>query len=268
MKEIIPFALSRIHTHEDFNFLKAVRKIALEELPVSGTEKSKKMPEVSVNALTDNVRIFSEKLDEFDLALNEIDDFKENRLVEEYDKIKTDAWRDAQSYIRVMKQHPDEATALKACKVLKIFYKYGELRSLSAAEKGGCMNNLIDELEAIPTEDMDLMNFRPWVERLRNANDTFDRYFQNRSKVRSQIRKGIVQTSRIEADLAYRSLVDMVNAMASIYGEELFINFINTINEDIRNLRAVVRLRKTLREKKETDDSTPPVTEQNEEFIS
>lgn len=268
MKKIENFASSRVHTLEDFRFLKYVKETAYKELPVSENEKSKNQPKELVVTLTNTLQIFSERLEEFDQAINEEDDSLQNRIIEKLDKKKSDAWRDAQSYIRVMLRHPDPFVAQKAKEVCNIFDKYGELRYLSIAEKGGSMNNLIDELEMIAAEDLELLHFKPWIKRFRTEVDDFDISYQNRSKIRGQIRKGIVQISRIEADQAYRQLVELVNSLIRVFGEEPFMNFVRIVNEHIYQLRAVVRLRKTLREKKETDDSEPPVTEQNEEFIS
>ncbi len=264
MKKIEQFPSSRVYTLEDLRFLKYVKEVAFKELPVSDTEKSKNLPEEIVVPLTNALQEFSERLEEFNQVISEKDDSLQNRIVEQLDKKKSDAWRDAQSYIRVMLRHPDPSIAQKAEKVCNIFDKYGELRDLSITEKGGNMHNLIDELEMIPAEDLEFLHLKPWIEHFREEVDEFDINYQNRSNIKDKIQKGVVQISKMDADMAYRQLVELVNSLIDVFGEDPFKNFVKIVNEHIFQLRALVRLRKTLREQKETDDSTPPVTEENE----
>lgn len=267
MANIESIGLLRLHTEEDFYFMKIVNEAA-QDLPVTGSTAAEGIAENMTADLTKYVNQFTASFRQFDEALKKTKSIPEDKLVADADEERDKAWRCSYNFVKAMVMHPDEGVAASAQTVQTIYDKYGNPTKLSQHEEGGILNNLIPDLEAVTAENRKALNFDPWLEWLKSASDDFDMWFKERNNARGTYVRGQVQESRDATDEAYRQLVDRVNAHALINGEEKYISFINQVNENIIQLKSNQKLRSTNSMKKKGEeaadellDPTAPVAE-------
>mgnify|MGYP001097563574 FL=1 len=80
---------------------------------------------------------------------------------------------------------------------------------------------------------------------LRTKENAFLSAVANRTEEESMRTVGIVKQTRQSADEAYRSLVDLVNALAVVNGDAPYATFINHVNVLIDQQKSVLKARAT-----------------------
>ncbi|MGP1476678.1 MAG: DUF6261 family protein, partial [Phocaeicola sp.] len=61
---------------------------------------------------------------------------------------------------------------------------------------------------------------------------------------------GIIKQTRVAADSAYRSLIEVVNALAIVNDADPYVEFIDPVNAHIDRMKTVLATRKTVNAKK------------------
>ena len=72
---------------------------------------------------------------------------------------------------------------------------------------------------------------------------------------------GAIKTAQIEANQAYRELVDVVNALVLVNGETPYAEFIDFVNVQIADKKAIVKSRSTKSANKKAEEKAGTDTE-------
>ena len=169
---------------------------------------------------------------------------------EHADEARGQAWRGANNYTNVMCTYPDPDIRAMAEKCKAAFDKYGDPTKLAQTEESGILHNLLQDLEKLPTADIDLT---PWIDELSYCEEKFLEAVKKRTEADSTRRTGIVKEKRSAAEAAYRTLIDTVVASAIINGEEEYRTFIDHVNAMIERQKAISKARST-RAKKDDEE--------------
>ena len=139
-------------------------------------------------------------------------------------------------------------------RALEILEKYGNPTAKPQLEESGILYNLLQELnEAKEAGDFNGLDIEPWMERLENAEYSFLTATDEKVQEEAAREVGLSKQARQAADDAYRKLVDIVNMLAAMHGDEKFATFIGNVNALVEQQRTKLKTRATNSAKKEDE---------------
>lgn len=253
MTKIKKLALTRLHVEEDFGFQQLVvletPRLNLgtdddggdEDLPVVQSALDSPFAE----ALKTKVEAFKTAHEKFDAALKDDTKLPSSAAVTQADEARDYAWRGLSNYVKVLLMHPTAEVVALATSTKDILDKYGNPIDLSQTEESGVIHNALQELEAISEENQEKMNIELWIGRLRTENDKFVELVKQKAAEEAALNVGIIKQSRKEADNAYRSLVNMINMLVEVEGDENYKDFIAVVNKHIEKQQKTLKNRES-----------------------
>lgn len=247
MKQIASFNIARLRVEEDFGFLKLILG-ETSNLPEEGTEP----PSAGASpALTASVESLETAVNAFDNALKDSASTPSAALATEADTARDTAWRGANSYLKAMTAHPTNDMRQTAIEAKTLFDKYGDPTTLPQTEESGVLHNLLQDLKAIDGSKLTAIAFDAWLTNLESCEAAFLAAVSQRTEEEAARQVGIVKEARQAADNAYRSLVELVNALTVVNGEAPYATFIDHVNAIIDRQKTVLKTRQTNAKKKE-----------------
>ncbi len=238
MKKITTINLTRLRVEEDFGFLKLVLA-ETENLPAEETP----------SILTAAVNSFETAFNAFDAALKASATNPATASATDADVERDQSWRGINAYVKAMCSHPTDDVASAATEAKSLFDKYGDPTSLAQTEESGVLHNLLQDLEAFDSAKRTSLALDVWIADLKTKEDAFLAAAARRTEADAARQVGIVKETRTAAESAYRSLVDTVNALAMIEGDEEYATFIEHVNAVVERQKGILKARKTRGEK-------------------
>lgn len=242
MKKIQTIGLSSLRVEEDFGFLKLI-VAETAALPAPEAEGASASLTAAVTALTTAFTAF-------DTALKDSASTPSATLATEADTARDNAWRAANNYLKAMTAHPTTDVARSAAEAETLFDKYGDPTKLPQTEESGVLHNLLQDLKALDSARLTAIAFDAWLTQLEACEDAFLSAVAQRTEEEAARQVGIVKESRQAADTAYRSLTDLVNALAVVNGDAPYATFIDHVNAIIDRQKSVLKARATNNSKK------------------
>ena len=256
MMQITSFKLGNLRIEEDFAFHQRIQQYA-QDLPTTGALIAEGLPETSVTFLTTGVNTHKAAVESLDSALKVSTMVPSAKWVTEADASRDSAWSGLYYYVKAMTAHPDESIAEAAKRALEILEKYGNPTAKPQLEESGILYNLLQELnEAKEAGDFNGLDIEPWMERLENAEYSFLTATDEKVQEEAAREVGLSKQARQAADDAYRKLVDIVNMLAAMHGDEKFATFIGNVNALVEQQRTKLKTRATNSAKKDDENAS------------
>ena len=253
MKQIVSFNIARLRVEEDFGFLKLIAT-ETDNLPKNGEEGRPgglSMTASVPTTLTTSVTTFKNAVDAFDNALKDSASTPSTALAAEADSARDNAWRGANNYLKAMTAHPANDVRQTAIEAKTLFDKYGDPTTLPQTEESGVLHNLLQDLKAIDGSKLTAITFDTWLANLESCETAFLAAVSQRTEEEAARQVGIVKETRQAADNAYRSLVELVNALTIVNDEAPYATFIDHVNAIIDRQKTVLKTRQTKSRKEE-----------------
>ena len=128
-----------------------------------------------------------------------------------------------------------------AAKILSQHIKDYKIDTQAQLDKEtGLLVNFIQDLEGKFAEQVKTLSLKPFVEKLKAANEAVRDLTAQRTDERSSKTAGALKTARAASDEAYKTLVQHVNARALIEGEAAYSAFIDYANTEIEHFKKEV----------------------------
>lgn len=253
MMQITSFKIGNLRIEEDFAFHQRIQQYA-QDLPTTGALIAEGLPETSVTFLTTGVDTHRAAVDGLDSALKVSTTVPSAKWVMEADAARDFAYSGLYNYVKAMTAHPDASIAAAAEKALAILDKYGNPTAKPQLEESGILHNLLQELKAAKEAgDFTDLDIEPWLTRLQNAETSFLNATDAKVQEEAAREVGLSKQARLAADDAYRKLVDIVNMLAAMHGDEKFATFIGNVNALVEQQRTKLKTRATNSAKKEDE---------------
>lgn len=149
-----------------------------------------------------------------------------------------DAERDAlySGYKNAVKgylNHPSNDYAERAGKLWQHLKDHGLIPQLQLDRETGMLTNFISDLEGQYKDDVETLNLTPFVAGMKSANEDVRNKMLERTEHQKSIPIGALKSARKIADIAYRQLIKMVNALATVEGVTAYLPFIDIVNAEI-----------------------------------
>lgn len=133
------------------------------------------------------------------------------------------------------------ADMAKAAKELAQHIKDYRISTTDQLDKEtGLLVNFIADLETKFATQVATLSLTAFVTNLKEANERVRTLTLQRTEDRMALPIGAMKTARAASDEAYRQLVKMVNALALVFGEADFADFIDYVNTEIVHFKREV----------------------------
>lgn len=254
MKKIVAFDLKSIHLHENFEFLRKVCEKGDACLPTTGDLSAADLPESTTTLLTTSLDKLQAKTNAFDAVLKIADSIPASTLAAQADAKRDKAYRDGRKFVMAMADHPNPDLASTAKTVLFLYDKYGDPTNKSQDEESSSLYNLMQDLDALEEGVLESIHFTEWYAYLKDCQDEFLAADKQRTEEKMAKETGAIKTAQTEANQAYRELVDVVNALVLVNGETPYAEFIDFVNVQIADKKAIVKSRSTKSANKKAEE--------------
>lgn len=104
----------------------------------------------------------------------------------------------------------------------------------------GMLVNFISDLETRYKEQVETLALTPFVTNMKSANERVRTLTLERTEERMTQTVGAMKAARSASDEAYNQLVRMVNALALVFGDTDYANFIDYVNTEITHYKREV----------------------------
>lgn len=197
---------------------------------------------------------FEADLGAFQMAYIPFSSVEASKDVIYYDKLRDKSWRINRAYLKVMLSCPDAEKAAIAQQYYEIFLKYKDPTLEERNKESGILANLIEELEEIDEEDCKKIGYDIWLADFKAIHKAFLSAEAKRTKQKGEKELGIVQTTRKEAEKSFLNLLQVINAMILVEGEDKYASVANNINVIFDEVRAQMTRKATINANKKQED--------------
>ncbi len=134
-----------------------------------------------------------------------------------------------------------DASMAQAAKVLNQHLKDYDINPQAQIDQEtGLLANFIADLEGKYAVYVATLGLTVFVTHLKEANERVRSLIRQRVNERMGIPVGALKTARANTDVAYRNLVNMVNALALVKGDTAYASFIDYVNAEITRYKREV----------------------------
>ncbi len=203
--------------------------------------------------LTKAAKQFNEQFSELEKGLVQTRKTGVTQSIVESDHVRDNLFVGFYSVLKGMTHHPDKSVAQKAEAVMIVVQKYDKnIAYLPQRDETAVLSNLVDDLKSDEyKEQVNTLHLTPWVVAIEEANNEFEKLYTERTEKGAEFVVGLAKEQREKVQDAFTYLCQTINAYALIEGEDNYKALANKINEEVSNVKQLVKTRKT---KKENND--------------
>ena len=151
---------------------------------------------------------------------------------------------------RGMLNHFDPAKREAAARLRVVLDQYGNIARKPYDEETAAISKLVGEAGGALATDITTLGLTDWIAELDRRNQTFDALMKSRyteTAVRTDLR---MREVRLEVDAAYHAMVDRLDALMLINGEEAYEPFVRELNARVDRYNDIIAQRRGRRESK------------------
>ena len=220
MKKIGSIRIKRMNNGAHFMFASNIQKRAESE-----TILQTKIPKL-VSALSKAVAVEDESLNISRKSMLTDD------IIEANNK-RTTLYAGYRNAVKSFLNMPSEDMAEAARVLFQHIKDYRISAKYQLDKKTGLLMNFIDDLEQKYSEQVAALSLTLFVSKMKVANERVRTLTLQRTDERTGIIPGALRKARAATDKAYSELVDMVNALALVFGEADYADFIDYVNTEV-----------------------------------
>ena len=157
------------------------------------------------------------------------------------DNLRDSLYRSYRKAVKGMTGFPVAATADAAQVLAQHIKDYGIDPKMQLDKETGLLINFCDDLKGKYTAHVTTLGLTEVVTQLAAANQQVNTLIEQRDNEYAARTVGAMKTARAAVDEAYRQLVQVVNALVLIEGEESYANFIDLQNSVILRYKRCLR---------------------------
>ena len=163
--------------------------------------------------------------------------------IQQADKRRDTVFRGLVDKCRAAEKH-FRAEAQQAAERLKILFNtYGNLAKRPINEQTSGVHNLVQELEGRFAADIQTVGVQEWVVELKDANNAFAELYRQRFDETTERTDVVLRKARTELDAAYRTIIERINALVVVEGEQQWTDFIRSLNTVIDKYAVTIKQR-------------------------
>jgi hypothetical protein len=161
--------------------------------------------------------------------------------INEQDIVRDNIFRGLSDAVKSATRHFDSAKKQAADRLEIVLKNYGNIAAKTLDSETAAIDDIVRELADNFSGDVELLALADWVNQLENENATFKTLMEQRYDESAAKPSVIMKPAREETDKTLRALLNQIDALALVNGEQAYlplIKDINAISERYKNLLA------------------------------
>jgi hypothetical protein len=166
--------------------------------------------------------------------------------ITELDERRDQAFVSFTQFIEAYMNHFDSTKFEAAEKINRVIEKYGySIARLNYQAETTTLTNLVNDLESEPdlAVAVNTLDLQPLIDEIKTANTLFNEKYLERIREKAQVAEGNTIELRKESEIAFRKLIDLIEAWIEVSGADSYQNLVNQLNELIEKYNQTLSLR-------------------------
>lgn len=131
---------------------------------------------------------------------------------------------------RALLKHFDREVAESAKRIKIVFDTYGNVPKLPLNEETSAIRNLLQELCGTYAPDVEKTGLKPWIDKLEANNNTYEALVKSGYDEEAGKTELKAKETRAETDRVFRRIVERIEALSLIEGEENYAEYVRRLN--------------------------------------
>lgn len=163
--------------------------------------------------------------------------------MEGFDKDRDGIFRGMRDLVTANCNHFNAAKKDQALRLKIVFDQYGNISVLPYGQETGAIENLCQELETNCAAELATFGLTEWLTELKSVNLDFKDIRASRYTESANKNDDNMKEVRLQADAAYKAIVERINAGIVFNGPAAYEAFVNELNARIENYKQVIAQR-------------------------
>jgi hypothetical protein len=187
-------------------------------------------------------------LKEADEALEKIKKSNFTAAIIQADECRDDAFRGLSYSARSALFHFDESKKAAAERLVTILDHYGNIADKPYNEETASIYNFLQDIRNQYSDEIDILDLSGWLNELERTNNEFEQIILKRNQEYAGRTELNMFNVRKKTDRAYLDIIERIEALALIQGEEKFRDFFKTLNANIERYKIAINRRSAKRD--------------------
>jgi hypothetical protein len=150
--------------------------------------------------------------------------------ISDQDHVRDEIFRGFDEAVQSACHHFDLNKRKSAEKIDVVLEHYGNIAAKTFDQETAAIDDLLRELNDNYSADITLLGLNDWLTQLAAENRKFKQLMSERYTEAAQRPKTRMKSARAETDKAFRSMLDMLEALLKVNGVDAYMPFINELN--------------------------------------
>ena len=174
--------------------------------------------------------------------------------IQDADKYRDEIFRGLTNTAKAALVHFRTEVREAAKKIKIVLDTYGNIAQKPINEQTSATYNLLQDLKGKYAQDANIAGLNEWVEELEAANIIVDKLIMDRYEEGAEKTDLVLRKVRMEIDEVYKKIVNGINALTDLDGEEQYIDFIKLYNQIADKYNDILALRTGRTKSKKNSD--------------
>jgi hypothetical protein len=211
--------LTKMHNDEHFQFLTEVKDLLAQYSgALTGTTLGAQFTECFTNE---------------DTALRKIVKNINTENLELADMARDNTFQGLAASVKAALKHYNPQVVAAAKRLQIVFDTYGNIHNLPKNKETSAVYNLLQELTGNYAHDVKTLGIEGWVQQLETDNTAFESLVKQRNNEQAAASQLVMKECRAAINRVYYDIVERINALMLINGDEAYLEFVNKLNNFI-----------------------------------
>jgi hypothetical protein len=179
-----------------------------------------------------------------DEALEQIQKSSYTSAIVQLDAVRDNAFMGVSDTVRTALRHFDAAKRTAAERLLILFDHYGDVANKPYNEETASIYKFLQDIRTKYPDEIVTLDLIGWLNELERSNTDFENAILDRNREYAGRTDLNMLNVRRQTGRAYLDIVERIEALALIQGDEKFAPFINTLNANIERYKIAVNRRR------------------------
>jgi hypothetical protein len=222
--------LNKLRNEEWFNFFTEFKTFVEENFPEVSDIETLFIVFLNLYAMADN-------------TLEQIRKSKFSSLIVQYDEERDNAFRGLDSTVYTSLRHYDVEKRAAAERLVILFDHYGNVADKPYNEETGAIYNFLQDIRGKYASEIATLDIAGWIDELERTNNEFEKTMLERNSEYAGKTELNMLDIRKTTGRAYLDIIERIEALSLIKGDEIYVPFIKTLNANIERYISTIKRR-------------------------
>jgi hypothetical protein len=154
-------------------------------------------------------------------------------LIAEKDGLRDNAYRGISETVYTAKKHYDPTKRTAAESLSALIDHYGNVADKPYNEETATIYNFCQDIRSKYANEISILDLTGWIDELERVNNDFEKTILDRNKEYAEKDEGNMLDIRKKTDRTYLDIVERIEALSLVKGNEQYETFIKNLNANI-----------------------------------